>query len=528
MYARYILMASCLCFNAYAAPLSIVPTTHLPTKILPGGTTYAFYTVTNNTCSVQSGIHVKEFPPHVSQVFDHPSVPNLCGASFTLQPCNTVGSSCILELKISDPVIAVCDDLAVCLSDNLSCSGTNFPLNVKSSTLNIPLVSVGGSFNTDPFGDQIDSLPLAYTSSDGGNNWSLSSAMTLVGTGKSQGTLLAVNCSASTCSAVGYAADNTFTDNIPLAYASLDGGVTWSAPASFTPILVPSQAEGSLNGVSCVGTDCATVGQSTNGSGNLTPLAYTSTDGGNTWILSASLPPPPFPGYGALNAVTCANSYCVAVGASGDIGSFFPYAYTSSDGGNNWTPATNAFVLPGAATQGALYGITCTGLNCSTVGYYLDPVTGYEDGLAYTSIDGGNTWTLSSAIVPPSPSQPQVFLSAVSCTGLVCTALGQSSNSSFTIFLSVAYTSIDGGNTWSLPSLPPPVQLSGGLSGITIANTSMGVGASFNGAGMNVLPLSYISVDAGLTWILSNASIVGFALPAGQSEGELSGVSKVE
>ena len=121
----------CVSYLSYAAPLSIVPKSPLPTTIFPGGVVHAYYTVTNNTCSEQMDIFVKELPLNVTQVTHNPSIPDLCGFTFTLQACQTTGSSCTLELEISAPVQAGPDDLLICLNDGISCACTDYPLDVN-------------------------------------------------------------------------------------------------------------------------------------------------------------------------------------------------------------------------------------------------------------------------------------------------------------------------------------------------------------------------------------------------------------
>ena len=160
--------------NSYALPFSIEPTNPLPSKTVVGGT--VFYTVTNNTSIVLSNNYVAYFPSNVAQVSNDPSVPNLCGAKFTLQPLGKAGDSCQLELEIVGPVVSDdCNDqkhhLFICASDETSCAGPTLTnsLNVntyqqmayiadddKSNAITICEVDAAGAFIESSCNDHVD------------------------------------------------------------------------------------------------------------------------------------------------------------------------------------------------------------------------------------------------------------------------------------------------------------------------------------------------------------------------------------
>ncbi len=136
MYKRILLagLASLVSLSCVAATFTVTPLAGhpLPTFIDANETAYAFYTVTNNTGKILSGIHLPYLPNNVTQVTTG-SVPNLCPPTFSLAP----GLSCTLQLLVTGQVSANSADphqhLFVCLPGNTTCSGTAQPLHVSTS-----------------------------------------------------------------------------------------------------------------------------------------------------------------------------------------------------------------------------------------------------------------------------------------------------------------------------------------------------------------------------------------------------------
>lgn len=141
--------------------------------------------------------------------------------------------------------------------------------------------------------------------------------------------------------------------------------------------------------------------------------------------------------------------------------------------------------------------------------------------LAYTSVDSGRTWTLSSSFSLPG-SQPEGLLNAVTCISNKCIAVGESFQGGFVNTLPLAYTSTDNGASWTMTSpLPlPSGQTEGILTTVTCTgNLCYAAGLSSQAGLTNQLPLVYLSNDGGINWVLSNPLV----LPVGQTQGQLTG-----
>ncbi len=498
----------CIASTSYGLPFTIVPASTLPTTVSVGGTVPAFYTVTNNTAQPRSGNYVKWLPPNVTQM----TSAGLCGISFNLGASGSVNASCVLGLTVSGPVNANDPNphhhLFVCFPGGITCAGTNYPLNIAGSTT-LAFAAVGESFNS--LGS--NELPLAYTSSDNGQDWTLSPAFILP-SGQTQGQLLDFNCGGNTCTSVG----STFGINeLPVAYTSSDGGINWSLSSSF--LLPGGQTSGSLSGIACVNNLCATVGSSISSLNLSSPLTYTSNNGGSNWGSPSS---PSLPGSqteGILTSVACTGSICTAVGNSFQSPNinFLPLVYTSNNSGNSWT-LSPALPLNLPQPQGTLNGVTCIGSMCTAVGTSFQAGGGNQLPLAYTSNDSGNSWTLSASL-PLNLPQPEGQLNAVTCTGNFCIAVGTSFQAGGGNQLPLIYTSNDSGNHWTLtPALPNLPQPQGILNLVTcLGNICAAMGESFQAGRTNELPLVYTSNDSGNTWTPSSP----LPLPSGQSQGAL-------
>ena len=113
-------------------------------------------------------------------------------------------------------------------------------------------------------------------------------------------------------------------------------------PSTWASVFTTPPSSNAINGTYCVNSNfCVAVGDSANFG-----VAYTSTDGGTNWTVENS---PATVTY--LQGVSCSTvNFCVAVGGSNNAGAIM----YSTDGGTNWTQAT----IPSGST--AIYSVSCS------------------------------------------------------------------------------------------------------------------------------------------------------------------------
>jgi hypothetical protein len=225
----------------------------------------------------------------------------------------------------------------------------------------------------------------------------------------------AVSCAGSPangCLAVGnYLAANDYA----LPFAETWNGSAWAVHSP--TIAGPSDMQ--LTGVSChASNSCEAVGFGFDSGGNPKPVA--AAWNGTSW--TSQSPSIPAAGTGAiLSGVSCtAASACTAVGsyqAAGGQVLAFAERFTGTWGAALITPnPSNAYGYM------ALYGVSCTGATCETVGE-ADPASGGEQPLA--ELLSGSTWKYQPL---PNSYYTDVFgnaLYGVSCTASnACTAAG--------------------------------------------------------------------------------------------------------
>jgi photosystem II stability/assembly factor-like uncharacterized protein len=226
-----------------------------------------------------------------------------------------------------------------------------------------------------------------------------------------------------------------------------DGGSTWQQAAS-------TGTATSLPQISCVSAQDCDVLAGVAGRGS---RFLTTTDGGQTWT-SQPGPAVPSPSQNSLaqDAMSCATiSSCSVIAYNADASGSSSEVFTTSDGGASWSQGT--FPSP-AAGYFMPSGLSCTGTTCVTVGSIVGPYTRSESGsggaqgvrtlagAAYTSGDGGATWSASSA--PPNADAGQV-------TSLTC----PDATDCYALSPSAVFQTTDGGQTWdqvSTSGLPGP------------------------------------------------------------------------
>lgn len=393
--------------------------------------------------------------------------------------------------------------------------GTSFTLSnvtadhIVTVTFAVPTpVTVGLAFSSF-LNDQI---PVAYTSNDNGTNWLLSPTFTQP-VGFPLGALNSVSCTGPLCVAVGQSGNVGLSTIVPAAYKSIDGGRNWSAPAP-TFNLPLGKAKGLLASTACVGNTCVAVGNAYNLFDRV-PLSYTSIDGGSTWTLGPTFNLPPTKTIGDLSGVDCVGAVCTAVGnASTNLGELLATAYTSNDSGLTWTLSSTT-ILPPGNTLSQLFDVSCVSTICTAVGLSDDTP------IAYTSNDSGQSWSESATITCPGAS---CTLNGVRCIATHCVAVGRSTDGGG-VQTPVAYTSEDNGQTWSAPITTfvlPGLQTNGILTSLSCVGAHcITTGYSFASSSTN-LPLAYTSSDGGLTWSAPSPTL---NLPGSLTQGILLGTS---
>ncbi|HEY1652962.1 MAG TPA: sialidase family protein [Acidimicrobiales bacterium] len=328
-----------------------------------------------------------------------------------------------------------------------STDGTFNAVSCASSTV---CVAVGGTSSQGA---------LIERSTDGGSTFTLDS----VPTGAPE--LTGVDCDTSLhCVAVGTQSSVTY------AMVSDDGGLTWSLDTTPAPILQSVACENAA--------DCAAVGGGTGPTGSV----Y-STDGGKSWQTSVTLPDDPI-------GITCTSAICVAVGAT---------VSTSVDAGVHWTAQTIAGGTLGYST------VSCTpdGSSCLALG--TDPQGAVDPTLPgdlAVSSDAGSTWTNENAKLPASSAS----LQNVACWSATdCMAIGPDPATTGPISIIGSLTTDTGGTfgtlfrpgTGSVFFSPRPTfpvlgfTCSASGTCIAVANTSSG-------------PAAYTTSDGGQTWTASS------------------------
>jgi photosystem II stability/assembly factor-like uncharacterized protein len=236
---------------------------------------------------------------------------------------------------------------------------------------------------------------------------------------------------------------------------STDGGNTWTqlGAATFAICSAGSGGLNSPNAGSYIGTLAVDPGN------NQVVLAatdqcsnygvYRSADGGNTWK----------PVLGDPSGLAAPGTSVLFVGggvAYAALGNFSGDAangvYKSTDDGQTWTAVngTGANVLPSGTTTGRI-SLAAAASNPLVLYAVVTSPTGFLG--VYTTVDGGNNWTLTTApnicttqcfydiAVAVSPTNPKIVYAG----GIYTYATNTTPGSATTIV-----GSIDGGNTWTL------------------------------------------------------------------------------
>lgn len=347
--------------------------------------------------------------------------------------------------------------------------------------------------------------PLIATSSDAGQTWGYTFDANTVRSvipqywdygfvGKAS-----ASCFDNNCIVVGNYFGTTpapFT-TYPMLLSSNDKGLTWTSPINGTNIssYISNFNNGgntftSYEGASCFGLTCAAAGKYvTNSDSYIYPLLVLSKDGGTTWdakitSLTPALPDDylTFANYQVFNSVSCSGQACVAGGqylSKSPCSLQFPLLAASTDGGNTWSYQITSNIdseISDYADGGGFNSVSCTGLLCVAVGQYTSEDT-YQYPLLATSEDGGMTWKyrITSLTNNLPANATQGVFNSVTCIGNNCVAGGRYNDG--TTFVPWIAVSNDGGKTWKFtldsqtnPSVPVGYNSDGNFTGTTMSS----------------------------------------------------------
>ena len=203
-----------------------------------------------------------------------------------------------------------------------------------------------------------------------------------------------------------------------------------------------------------------------------------TTNSGTTW--SKQNLPTTTPRLFGLNAISChSTTHCVAVGAEGTSPTGSLAAVSTASGGAAWTAGT---ITTPSGTTGSLDGVSCSSTtDCIAVGSTRTSTT--STGVAYSTTDGGSTWTKET--LPTGVPQ----LIAVTCPSTTdCVAVGPD----------LVVTTTDGGASWTLHALT----LSATLDAVSCPSTAdcVAVGSVITTSGSPADETALSSTNGGATW----------------------------
>jgi photosystem II stability/assembly factor-like uncharacterized protein len=229
-------------------------------------------------------------------------------------------------------------------------------------------------------------------------------------------------------------ATTTTAPPVTVIAATVNGGRTWKAQ------LVSLPAPPELSGVSCpTVSSCMAVGST--GAVPGAGIVLVTHDRGATWT-PATAPSGSF----VLTSVLCSSlSDCTAITSDGTN----TWSARSVDFGLSWTKQGN--LPPGFSNPRDLW---CGATGTCLVAGYTPTSTGHGQAAIALSDDGGQTWI--AATVPPNLG---VLQDAACATPTSCLAVGTTSTTVSDVVPATGQqlVSADGGHTWTVSPLAPPV-----------------------------------------------------------------------
>jgi opacity protein-like surface antigen len=288
-------------------------------------------------------------------------------------------------------------------------------------------------------------------------------------TGGSDVSLDGVSCVSTECEAVG-SYFNSSNEEVPLAEK-------WNGKWELQTIKAPaSSVDASLSGISCTSISfCEAVGSYENKSGEAFTLAYEWN--GSSWELQTTANQSAH--LNVLFSVSCiTSSDCEAVGSYGKAKEF---TLAEKWNGKKWELQSSPNAAGGEAD--ALTSVSCVE-GCEAVGSYQ--LAGERLSLA----EGwnGSTWEVQST---PTPSSATYTASvAVSCVGTICESVGNYETKTSESTFGMAWN----GSKWSLQTAPNP-SVKGVFEGVSCVSSKFCEGVGY------VIPVDPLGAEwDGTSW----------------------------
>ncbi|MDR3442569.1 MAG: sialidase family protein [Legionella sp.] len=213
-----------------------------------------------------------------------------------------------------------------------------------------------------------------------------------------------------------------------------------------------------------------------------------------------------------------------------------PLLAMTQDNGANWTfpsSITQPTLTPAFNNNGGgLSAVSCTGALCVAVGGYSDSPSDTQHPLLALTQDNGSSWKFPASITQPTltPAFANGSLSSTSCSGLICIAVGDytdlNSNSHPLLFLSQ-----DGGSNWSSPAsiaqpvITPAYNSAGVLQSASCSGTVCIAVGKYIDINIQQEPLLALSQNSGTTWTYPTATTQPTVTPAYNGAGTYNSAS---
>ncbi len=371
------------------------------------------------------------------------------------------------------------------------------------------------------------SYPILVQSSDGGVSWAytVSSATTSVLPATSSAfTVNSASCANSLCLSVGNYNNGTTTS--VYGFETLNTGTSYQVALSASTGTLPvDYTGGTLNGVSCSGTNCTAAGSYTGTGAAQFPLVMQTSNSGESFAAAVDSITPALPtdysSAGSFSNSYCSSTICLA---SGNYTSTAPnqYAWLAQDvlTAGTWTYAVTSTLstgLPDYSSTSNFNATACDATNCVAAGNYMTNAGSLAQAPLVAQATGtGTGW----AVVVDSANYPSDFtappgnfnLTGASCATAACIAVGSyTGNPAGDAQTSPIIYQAAGGGAWNIavsdvagPTLPSNVS-----SSLTSASCSgtlcVAAGVYTDSSSGTVFPLIMVSTSSGApgTWTIA-------------------------